>query len=245
LVADDVGYSARFYDLQRNGSSRSARIMLPIVFSELRPRSVIDVGCGVGTWLQPARELGADRTVGLDGEWVRAFPVHSSIDIRHAQFEEPIELAESFDLALCLEVAEHLSPMRARGLVADLTRLAPHVLFSAAIPRQGGHLHLNEQWQSYWANLFAAEGYGARDIVRPRVRWSRGVEFWYRQNAILYSRGAPIVDPETLNFVHPYQRLAWGISATRAVLRSGTNGRGRGRGGSPTPDGPAGAGARP
>jgi hypothetical protein len=232
LSAHDVGYSARFYDHQRHGSSRSARIMLPIVFSEIRPASVVDVGCGMGTWLQPARELGANRTVGLDGEWVRSLPVQSSIEIRTAQFEEPIALPETFDLALCLEVAEHLSPRRARGLVADLTRLAPHVLFSAAIPGQGGHLHLNEQWQSYWAALFAAEGYGARDIVRPRVRWTRGVEFWYRQNAILYSRGAPIVEPQTLDSIHPYQRVAWGITATRAAFRSGLGG-GRGHGGSP------------
>jgi SAM-dependent methyltransferase len=218
MTAGSGGYTAAFYDRQRAGSARSARIVLPIVFAAIEPQSVVDVGCGVGTWLSSARRLGASRAVGIDGDWVRPLAVEPGLEIQHRHFEEPIALEESFDLALCLEVAEHLSPKRARGLVSDLTELAPNVLFSAAIPRQGGHLHLNEQWQSYWAELFAAQGYGARDIVRPQVRWHRGVEFWYRQNAILYSRDAPIVAPQSLDLVHPFQRLAWGLQAANAIL---------------------------
>lgn len=222
-----MGYPAGFYAGQRNGSLRSARAILPIVFDTVHPATVVDVGCGVGTWLGPARALGARRTVGIEGEWVQQPALSTGIELHHARLEEPIPLDERFDLALCLEVAEHLSPMRARGLVADLTRLGRHVLFSAAIPGQGGHLHVNEQWQGYWAELFAEQGYGALDIVRPRVRWKRGVEFWYRQNAILYSAGAPIVDPHSLDEIHPYQRLAWGINTALDLLPPGRTGTSR------------------
>ncbi len=138
-----AAYTTSFYDNQQQGSSRSARILLPIVFEAVQPRSVVDIGCGTGTWLRPARDLGAERTVGLDGDWVKTIAA-GDLDIRYAHFEEPIALEETFDLALCLEVAEHLSPARAQTLVRDLTRLAPHVLFSAAIPEQGGTSHQNE-----------------------------------------------------------------------------------------------------
>jgi len=211
-------YTSTFYNRQRAGSYRSSRKVLPIVLDAVRPDSIVDIGCGVGTWLSSARELGVKRTLGIDGHWVRGLVADPAIEIRPAQIEEPIEVDEDFDLALCLEVAEHLTPNRARGLVADLTRLAPHVLFSAAVPEQGGNNHLNEQWQGYWAELFAAHGYGARDIVRPRVRWSFGVEYWYRQNAILYSRDYPIVPPADLDQVHPYQRLIWGYQSTIAAF---------------------------
>jgi hypothetical protein len=86
--------------------------------------------------------------------------------------------------------------------------LAPHVLFSAAIPGQGGNNHVNEQWQSYWADRFAAHGYGPRDIVRPAVRDDRSVAYWYRQNAVLYSKGHPTDRPADFDWVHP-EHTAW------------------------------------
>jgi hypothetical protein len=60
----------------------------------------------------------------------------------------------TFDLAICLEVAEHLPPEAAEGFIDSLTRLAPVVLFSAAITFQVGNQHLNGQWPDYWATLF-------------------------------------------------------------------------------------------
>ena len=89
-------------------------------------------------------------------------------------------------MAISLEVAEHLPETAAAGFVASLCRHADVVLFSAAIPAQGGDNHINEQWQSYWAKLFAQEGFEVFDLVRPRF-WSEGrIPFWYRQNMLLY-----------------------------------------------------------
>ena len=91
---------------------------------------------------------------------------------------------------------------------ADLVALAPHVLFSAAVPGQGGNNHINEQWQSYWADRFAAHGYGPRDIVRPAVRDDRSVAYWYRQNAVLYSKGFPTERAVNFDWVHA-EHTAW------------------------------------
>ena len=103
-----------------------------------------------------------------------------------ADLGNPVVLDKAYDLALCLEVAEHLPQERAPGLIADLVKAAPVILFSAAIPAQGGTNHVNEQWPSYWAKLFRMHGYRAVDALRPLIRSSKNVAFWYRQNAVLY-----------------------------------------------------------
>jgi hypothetical protein len=85
-----------------------------------------------------------------------------------------------------LEVAEHLPIQSAGGFVAELTALAPFILFSAAIPGQGGTNHLNEQWPEYWATRFAGHGYRVLDCIRPRIWEDDRIDFWYRQNIFLF-----------------------------------------------------------
>lgn len=80
-------------------------------------------------------------------------------------------LALPAGLAICTEVAGHLEPQHAAGLVRLLAGLSDAALFSAAIPRQGGDHHVNEQWPDWWAALFAAEGFHCFDLLRPAL-WS-------------------------------------------------------------------------
>jgi len=129
---------------------------------------------------------------------------------------------------VCLEVAEHLSPLRADPFIGTLTELAPAVLFSAAIPGQGGTSHLNERWQSYWAGLFASRGYVAIDAIRPRVRGLEDIDWWYRQNTILYVQPGLVSSlpecvrrlqstPEALDMVDPICYAAAVSSRRRQV----------------------------
>lgn len=85
-------------------------------------------------------------------------------------------LKRSFDLACALEVAEHLPADVANQFVALLVNAAPVEVFSAAIPRQGGKGHVNEQWPTYWASLFANHGYMAVDCIRPAVYGNEHVD---------------------------------------------------------------------
>jgi SAM-dependent methyltransferase len=181
-------YDQEFFANQAEGSLRSAR---PIVSKYIEifglPERVIDVGCGVGAWLEAFGEHGSERLVGVDGIDQSVFP-KSRFDIQliQADLSSPLEIEESFDLAICLEVAEHLFENRAESLVRDLTALAPKVLFSAAIPGQGGTHHVNEQWASYWCSLFLKHGYVAQDSLRPIFWWDQRVEWWYRQNILVF-----------------------------------------------------------
>jgi SAM-dependent methyltransferase len=183
-------YSSKFYEQQQEGSLRSARRVLPFLLDLTDPKSIVDVGCGVGTWLAAARELGVRDVLGLDGPYVDTTMLQIPPDcFRAADLTQPLDAGRTFDVALCLEVAEHLPESNANTLVESLTHLAPLVLFSAAVPRQCGEHHVNEQWQSWWVERFQQVGYIAVDCIRRRI-WDDGqVEWWYAQNSLLMVRG--------------------------------------------------------
>ena len=112
---------------------------------------------------------------------------HRSPEFAVADLNEPLPVKRRFDIALCLEVAQILEPERAEPLVETLVALSDVVVFSAAVPGQGGILHENEQWPFYWAEPFAVHGYVASDPFRFEL-WERDdVSWWFRQNMVCYS----------------------------------------------------------
>jgi len=215
-------YDRNFYATYQDDSSRSAARVLSIVFDVIRPDTVIDIGCGLGTWLAAARSLGASEILGVDGDYVSPDQLLIPQDcFKPADLASGRLLPDSgkrFDLAMTLEVAEHLPETTAEHFVDSLTALADVILFSAAIPNQGGENHINEQWPSYWAEKFADRGYALADLIRPHCWTDENVAYYYAQNAFLYVRQERLSDwPQlesmllptnhwTLRCVHP---LRW------------------------------------
>jgi SAM-dependent methyltransferase len=194
-------YGPEFFGAIRESSRNSAEVVVPLVSDFIGPASVVDIGCGTGEWIDVFARHGVSDYLGVDG----AYGGHTTIAQSHfvaADLSLPCSLGRTFDLAMSLEVAEHLPVERASGFVADLVRLAPAVLFSAAIPAQGGIDHVNERWQSWWADHFAIHGYAARDVIRPLIWDDDRVAVWYRQNTILYVRDAEPTNT-ILDVVHP------------------------------------------
>lgn len=203
-------YPADFYQNRRAHTAHAAGRILAALPAGLPRRSVADIGCGTGTWLAAALVAGAEAAFGIEGAWVTP----AMLDDGRITFT-PRDLEQGFtlprvDLVLSLEVAEHLSPARAESFVADLVATAPSVLFSAAIPGQGGVGHLNEQWQSWWAARFAQHGYLAYDVIRPVIWTDDAIPAWYRQNVVLYLNTATAsalaltpTEPALLDRVHP------------------------------------------
>lgn len=176
-------YTKEYYDQYREGSFRSAMVILPIVQEYLKVSSVVDVGCGGGEWLRAAGLLGIDFCRGVDPN------VEATEMIYKLDATKEASLAVSigrFKLAVCVEVAEHIDACHADFLVEQLCGLAPAVLFGAAIPGQGGEHHVNEQWPQYWVEKFKARGYIAIDCIRRRVWNDENVDPWYAQNTILF-----------------------------------------------------------
>lgn len=198
-------YSGRFYRNRRRHTETSAKAILSIVAEHISLNTVIDVGCGTGTWLSTAMELGASRIAGIEGGWVSTEMLDNpAIQFVNSNIAQSIPDLGRFDLAINLEVAEHLPPNRAESLVDDLCRLSDSVLFGAAVPGQGGKGHINEQWQSYWRGLFEGHNYQPWDIIRGAVWDNQEVLGHYKQNTILYVRNGEAKGSGTpFDLVHP------------------------------------------
>jgi SAM-dependent methyltransferase len=182
-------YSKNFYAVQQSGSLASADVVVPVVLSLFHVKSVVDVGCGVGGWLKVFERHGVSDYLGVDGDYVPRTLLKIPDDrFRATDITGLLDFGRSFDLACSLEVGEHLPARAAEQFVAGLVRAAPVVLFSAAIPRQGGTAHINEQWPTYWAALFARHGYIPVDCVRPLIYSDKRVDWWYRQNILIFCR---------------------------------------------------------
>ena len=188
-------YSRKFFAHLSEGSAASARTLAPIVLDIHPARSMVDVGCGVGGWVKAFAERGVN-AVGIDGDYVERKQLLIGEDRFVARdLNRELDVADlcqrygndgRFDLAISLEVAEHLEPARSDSLVRDLTALADVVLFAAAIPFQGGAGHINERWQSWWAQKFSANGFDPFDILRRDIWGRRDIAWWYKQNTIFY-----------------------------------------------------------
>jgi len=202
---NDAFYSKKFYEEQFKGSFRSAKIVLPIVLKFLPEiNSAVDFGCGTGIWLSVLKNLGVNEIKGYDGSWAEKKLVIPSECYTDVEFDkETIKVEKKYDLAMSLEVAEHLPKQNAKMFVETITNASDIVLFSAAIPFQGGTHHINEQWQSYWYDIFYEYGYIGTNFLRKKILKEKKVAIWYRQNIVLYVKkeklGAISISEECFN----------------------------------------------
>ena len=225
----------RALDTSSGGSRRSADVIVPLLLDIVRPKSVVDVGCGVGSWLATFQANGIEDVLGVDLDNVdRDLLLIPPEKFLPFDLRQPLRLDRTFDLALCFEVVGLLPSENAASVVDSLVRLSSVVAFSAPIPLQGGPNAINEQWPEYWTALFAERGYVMIDPIR-RVIWDRSdVKWWFAQNLLLFIREELVAsDPRwsqererakesPLSLVHPQLLLERdtldGLSLKRVLL---------------------------
>ncbi len=180
-------YSDDYYSWQSRRSYQSAEVFLKVLFDIYKPKSVADFGCGQGAWLVVCEKMGASMLHGYDGEWIKKEKLYSkNIKFFSVDFESEVIPQGKYDLAISVEVAEHISDKNADAFVNMLTIASDVIVFGAAIKQQGGSNHINEQWQTYWVNKFFSNGYVCFDIFRPKLWHNNNIEWWYRQNTFLF-----------------------------------------------------------
>jgi 2-polyprenyl-3-methyl-5-hydroxy-6-metoxy-1,4-benzoquinol methylase len=206
-------YGKEFYDGLMTGSIRSAEEVLPFVVNLVKPQSVCDVGCGSGTWLMTIQKLAGinnSDVVGFDFDVPAESLLIEPSSYRTTDLSQLVVCERKFDLCMSLEVAEHIPASSADTFVKFLVSLAPVVLFAAAIPGQGGANHVNEQWLNYWEERFEKHHYYGIDCLRSKFWNNDKVEWWYRQNTVLFvqedklsSLGFDKYSDPLMSLVHP------------------------------------------
>ena len=226
-----MDYDPSFYDNRAASRIPAARRVMRDLAPLIQPRSMIDIGCGDGSFLAVAAEFGVVERQGVEGVWIddAQLVVAPALVCRH-DLSQSLRCERRYDLAVSIEVAEHLPPRRAHSFVDDLTWLADVLLFSAAIPGQGGTHHVNERWQSYWAEIFARRDYYCIDGLRRALWTAPEVPHSWRQNLLLYAseqglRAWPALAAARerhasaiLDIVHP--RYFWRASKPRSSRSS-------------------------
>ena len=186
----------------------AAEEVLPILFEKHQPASVLDVGCGLGNWAATAKKIGVSNVIGIDGEYVN----RSLLKIQESEFvgidlRKKFDLKKKFDLVICLEVAEHLPKESADTFIESLVNHSDVILFSAALPGQGGQFHINEQWPSYWQQIFERHKYQMIDFFRKKIWNNSKIDPWYRQNMFLVVKKGHALceneDAEIQSYIHP------------------------------------------
>ncbi len=210
-IGAGAAYDRDFFEAQIVESRRSAQVIVPMMLGLLPITSVLDIGAGVGTWGATFLSNGVGDVTCVDGDYVDRTQLLVPIEqFRAHDLDQPLDLGRQFDLVVCLEVAEHLRAESASVLVSSLARHGDLILFSAGLPFQGGTNHVNEQWPSYWARHFVDVGFEVFDVVRPRIWDEERVVYWYRQNLLIFARGAAAEEvrvlrhePAPIDIVHP------------------------------------------
>lgn len=200
--------------------------VVPLIMELTQPKSVLDVGCGIGTWLKAFDQFGIQDYMGVDASYVdRNLLKISEKLFRPQDLRKSWNLNRKFDLVISLEVAEHLDAEYAMHFVDTLVNHGDVVVFSAAIPGQSGQNHINEQWLSYWQEKFAQAGYILYDAIRPKIWTNEKVDIWYKQNMVFFCKeGHPLNEKlkksstEYIDIVHPDMFSFYRYQAERAQL---------------------------
>lgn len=189
-------YKDNFHKIHLENSLKSANEVVPLFLSYYNPYSVLDVGCGLGTWLS-VFELNDCDVFGIDGDYVDTNDL--LIDkqkFKSLDLNKTFDLKKRYDLVISLEVAEHILKENSSAFVESICQHSDIVLFSAAIPGQEGTLHFNEQYNEYWVKLFGKKGYKCFDFLRHDIWNNKEVSWWYRQNLLIFINETAIDDPK-------------------------------------------------
>ena len=220
-MSDSV-YDENFYALQMEGSYKSAKKYAQAYLDLLpKPNAVVDFGCGRGMWLKAFKDSGIEVLVGVDGSWLsQRDMIDQDVVFYPVDLNQPIAISGEgkFDLAISVEVAEHLGDESAVTFAKSISGHSDVIIFSAAYENQGGTNHINERPHSYWGAIFNELGYDVYDVFRAKFwGFDAEIDFWYQQNVFLYvKRGSeqqaflkqkhlvPMSNLAFMDCVHPY-----------------------------------------
>jgi hypothetical protein len=149
----DKAYPPKFFTKREHWKKKVYKIMAEDIDKMFNPNSVIDIGCGSGFIM---KYINADKKQGIEGT-ANVYKVlrvdKNMVDIRDLRniIHQDYPL---YDIAVSIEVAEHIEPQFANTFVENLCNLSHTIILTAAPPNQGGNHHVNCQPKEYWKEKF-------------------------------------------------------------------------------------------
>ena len=161
-----------------------------IIADKYQPKTVLEIGCGPGK-LTKALSVHVNKIVAFDGFSNPEFNDYSNIMFHRLDLNNNTDKVKEiqdqhFDIAICMEVAEHINPQASASLIKLLTKHANVVIFTAAVPNQGGHGHINCQPRTFWNKLFVEQNFTINTKVMPFIQSNENIAIWYRLNITDY-----------------------------------------------------------
>jgi SAM-dependent methyltransferase len=182
-----------FHREVEHSAARSAAVMAKSIQVDLNPRTSVDVGCGTGALLEGLQNEGR-QVFGLEyAESALKNCRERKLDVQKFDLETmPLTDPRTYDVAISMEIAEHLPEKCADRYVSLLTSLSSQIVFTAARPGQGGTDHVNEQPASYWISKFQSQAFEHDEMLSKRWRFawesSGSVESHCHQNLLIFRR---------------------------------------------------------
>lgn len=140
-----------------------------------KPTSVCDFGAGDGWWCKAFHDFGEVETVAVELDRMAIQFIPEQVGVIIHDLREPLNIGHSFDLCICLEVAEHL-PSTCAEILCKM--LAKHtrgmLLFSAAGVGQIGTGHINLRPRVYWHELLRRQGLHFNASITNEVKVAFG-----------------------------------------------------------------------
>ena len=186
----DKIYDHAFFEDANELKKLSSKKVAEIIDSFFHFKSILDIGCGCGLYIEELHRLGKD-VLGCDSSIDAIRMAAADITVFYADVTQPIYLNRQFDLVLCFEVAEHIKKKHSRQLVQTCTQYSDTVIFTAAPPGQGGVGHINEQPYEFWIRLFAEYRFQYDHELSERVKAvmkEKDVVEWIANNFMVFHK---------------------------------------------------------
>jgi len=187
----EVFYDDKYYDFSKDVTAGFVKEFVQMLVEDFKPKSVLDVGCGMGLYVNEFDKLGID-VQGFDGS---PAAIRQTVAKKNLVWQEDIRDLDTsdkkYDMVLCVEVAEHIPKKYANKLVKHLTSAGDLVIFSASPKGLGGTNHINEQPIEYWLDKFGDCGFDYWGEETSELAFKikeKGMPHWLWQDIMIFRK---------------------------------------------------------
>lgn len=184
-------YNAAFHKRLELDEAVQSPVITRYFHERFRPSSVIDFGSSTGIYIREWKKFSGEETK-FTGLEFSADAVRDRLvpEVEPCDLTAPLPNRYYAEFGLCMEVAEHLPPEAADIFVQNLCgAVSNYIVFSAAVPNQGGTGHINCQPREYWTEKFTARGWVIDEeetrLMHAELPPEKGVLWWFTNNTFV------------------------------------------------------------